>query len=287
MFLLNFFTADFLFLIILTSCSNEPESNPVLTVYKGTIKGFVYDATTNAPIYYAKISTQPPTKETYTGADGEFILSDILAGDYIVDAHRDGFDNDTVSVSIQHKDTIDTIFSLQDFSIYLDYYPLGIGDYWEYWHGDSPIFSAEVISDTMISAKIFRVIQEKSLVSQNIEYRYERLDEYNALVYRYFPLEEKEMIIDSLPAKAGQNYRGNFFIDPYTYSTYYSICTNIEVEELFGEMRKVRSIDQFLVMDAPRYQIVKGLGFYSVSFGRTGGYTLKYAVINGIEYGER
>jgi hypothetical protein len=37
----------------------------------------------------------------------------------------------------------------------------------------------------------------------------------------------------------------------------------------------------------PDYQIVKGLGFYSAAFWRTGGYTLKYAIINGVEYGER
>jgi hypothetical protein len=283
MFLLRFFTAIFIFLIILTACSNEQESNPVLTVYKGTIKGFVYDATTNEPIYYAKISTQPPTNETYTGPDGEFILSDIMAGDYIVDAHRDGYDNDTTFVAIHHKDTVNINFILQDFSVYLDYYPLDIGNYWEYWSGNSPNFSAEVISDTMISGKMYRVIKEEGLVSQNIKYRFERLDEYNAMVYRYFPLEEIEMIIDSLPTKDGQIFRGNFFIDPY--SNYYSVCRNIGVEEVFGEMRKVRSLEHFLAMDAPRYQIVNGIGFYSVAFWRTGGYTLKYAIIKGVEYG--
>ena len=215
MFLIRFLTTYFLFLIILTSCSNEPESNPVLTVYKGTIKGFVYDTTTNAPIYYAKISTQPPTKETYTGADGEFILSDIMAGDYIVDAHKDSYDNDTTFVKIQHKDTVITSFILQDFSIYLDYYPLEIGNYWEYWSGAMPNFSAEVISDTMIAGKIYRIIKEESLVSQNIEYRYERVDEYNALVYRYFPSENQELLIDSMAAKVGQSFTSNMFFDPY------------------------------------------------------------------------
>lgn len=285
MFLVRFITTCFLFLIILTSCSNEPESNPVLTVYQGTIKGFVYDTTTNAPIYYAKISTQPPTKETYTGADGEFILSDIMAGDYIVDAHKDGYDNDTTFVKIQHKDTVITSFILQDFSIYLDYYPLEIGNYWEYWSGAMPNFSAEVISDTMIAGKIYRIIKEESLVSQNIEYRYERVDEYNALVFRYFPWEEKEMVIDSLPAKQGQKFTSNMFYDPYT--ACYSICFNIETEELFGEIRKVRNLKQFCGTDLPGYQIVKGIGLYSASFWRTGGYTLKYAIINGVEYGEK
>ncbi|HSW55408.1 MAG TPA: carboxypeptidase regulatory-like domain-containing protein [Ignavibacteriaceae bacterium] len=283
--LLKFFTASFLFLIILTSCSNEPESNPVLTVYKGTIKGFVYDATTNAPIYYAKISTQPPTKETYTGADGEFILSDILVGDYIVDAHRDGYDNDTTFVTIQHKDTVSTNFLLQDFSIYLDYYPLEIGDYWEYWSGNSPGFSAEVISDTMIAGKVYRIIKERSLVSQNIGYRYERVDEYNALVYRYFLFEEKEMIIDSLPAKQGQRFTSNMFLDWDVCSSY---CSNIEERNIFGEIRKLRYLSHDCGQDLPWYQILKGIGLYSYGWPRPpGGYTLKYAIIKGVEYGER
>ncbi len=285
MIFIKLFTACFLFIIILTSCSNKPESNPVLTVYKGSIKGFVYDATTHSPVYYAKISTLPPTKETYTGADGEFILNDIMAGDYIVNAHRDGFDNDTTFISIKHEDTINTIFTLQDPSIYIDYYPLEIGDYWEYWRGNSPIFSAEVISDTMISGITYRIIKDESLISQNVEYRYERVDEYNALVFRYFPMEEKEMLIDSLPAKVGQLFTSNMFMDPY--ASCFSRCLSIEEQEIFGETRKVRNLLQACGQDLPGYKIVKGIGLYSASFWRTGGYTLKYAIIKGVEYGGR
>lgn len=283
---IRFLSAALCLLFILASCSNEPESNPVLTVYKGTIKGFVYDATTGAPIYYAKISTIPSTKETYTGPDGEFILNDILAGDYIVDAHKDGFDNDTTFVTIQHKDTVNTSFSLQDFSIYLDYYPLEIGNYWEYWRDEnSPSFSAEVISDTMILGKMYRVIQEKSLVSQNIEYRYERVDEYNALVYRYFPSENQELLIDSMAAKVGQVFTSNMFYDPDRICS--SRCIDIKVDQIFEELMKVRSLYHDCATDLPGYQIIKGIGLYSVRFWRTGGYTLKYAIINGVEYGER
>lgn len=286
MFIIRFFTACFLFLILLTSCSSEQESNPVLTVYKGTIKGFVYDATTNAPIYYAKISTQPPTKETYTGADGEFILSDIMAGDYIVDAHKDGFDNDTTFITIQHKDTVNTSFTLQDFSIYLDYYPLEIGNYWEYWSGGVPRYSLEVISDTMISNRLYYILFFISLPSGNIsEIRYERIDSYNALVYRYFQSEEKEMMIDSLPAKVGQSFSSNMFYLPDR--SCYSICNSIGFEEIFGEQRMIRSLFQACGTDLPSYQIIKGLGLYSASFWRTGGYKLKYAIIKGVEYGER
>jgi hypothetical protein len=285
MFLIKFFTASFLILIILTSCSSEKESNPVLTVYKGTIKGFVYDATTNAPIYYAKISTDPPTKENYTGPDGEFVLNDILAGDYIVDAHRDGFDNDTTFITIQHKDTINTVFTLQDFSIYLDYYPLEIGNYWEYWTPNNPANSIEIVSDTIIGNVNYYVSIFRSFSSTYKETRFERIDTLNALVYRYFPLEEKEMIIDSLPAKQGQRFTSNMFLDWDVCSSY---CSDIEEINIFSEIRKLRYLSHDCGQDLPWYQILKGIGLYSYGWPRPpGGVTLKYAIINGVEYGER
>ena len=148
---IKLFAISSLFLALLTCCTKEPESNPVLYVYKGTIKGFVYDATTNEPIYYAKISTSPKTIEVYTGVDGEFILEDIMAGNYVVTAYLEGYDDDTVSVTLKDKDTINTTFSLQDFSIYLDYYPLEIGNYWEYWTPNNhPANSIEIVTDTII-----------------------------------------------------------------------------------------------------------------------------------------
>lgn len=283
---IKLFAISSLFLCLFTCCTNEPESNPVLYVYKGTIKGFVYDATTNAPVYYAKISTSPKTIEVYTGVDGEFILKDITAGNYVVTAYLEGYDDDTVSVTIKDKDTINATFSLQDFNIYLDYYPLEIGNYWEYSYHNLPTHSVEIVSDTLIGNLNYYVAVYRNLPNGSyIETRYERVDENNALVYRYFPLEEKEMIIDSLAAKAGQKFTSNIFMEPYL--ACYSICFSIKTDEIFGESRKVRNLKQACGTDMPDYQIVKGLGFYSAAFWRTGGYTLKYAIINGVEYGER
>jgi hypothetical protein len=282
---IRFLSASLCLLFILASCSNEPESNPILTVYRGTIKGFVYDATTNAPIYYAKICTDPPTKETYTGPDGEFILNDILAGDYIVDAHRDGFDNDTTFVTIHHKDTVNTSFELQDFSIYLDYYPLEVGNYWEYWTPNNPANSIEIVSDTIIGNVNYYVSIYRSFSSTYTETRFERIDTISALVYRYYPLEEKEMIIDSLPAKQGQRFTSNMFLEWDVCSSY---CSDIEEINIFSEIRKLRYLSHDCGQDLPWYQILKGIGLYSYGWPRPpGGVTLKYAVIKGIEYGER
>jgi hypothetical protein len=285
MILLKLFTASFLFVIIFISCSNEPEPNPIIPTLKSTIKGIVRNSDTGEPIYYATIFTVPPSAEIQTGINGEFILSDIWPKDYMVYSYIQGFDNDSDFVSLHDGDTADVNLYLNNFNEYLDYYPLDIGNYWEYWDWDSPLFSLEVISDTMISGKIYQVIRYKSLTSQNIDYRYERVDEYNAMVYRYFSYFLKEMIIDSLPAKEGQEFSSNMFFHPDVCC--YSICSSIEDEEIFGEQMMIRSLYHACATDLPSYQIIKGLGLYSASFWRTGGYKLKYAVIKGVKYGGR
>ena len=284
MILLKLFTASFFFVIIFISCSDELGPNPIIPFAKGTIKGFVYEANTNKPIYYAVITTNPYTKEIFTNIDGSFILTDIKTGDYVVYAYQEGYDNDSVFVTVVDKDTATANLSLVNFSEYLDYYPLDIGNYWEYWSGDVPVYSLEVISDTTINNRDYYKLYFKYLPSENIsEIRYERVDCYNALVYRYFPIQEKEMIIDSLPAKVGQKFTSNMFYNPDRIC--YSRCTYIQEEQLFEETRKVRSLYHACATDLPNYRIVKGIGFYSVSFWRTGGYKLKYAIIKGIEYG--
>ncbi len=171
MILLKLFTASFLFVIIFISCSNEPEPNPIIPVAKGTIKGFVYEANTNTPIYYAVITTNPYTKEIFTNIDGSFILTDITTGDYVVYAYQEGYDNDSTFVTVMDRDTATANLSLVNFSEYLDYYPLDIGNYWEYWTYDYPNFSLEVISDTLISGKIYKVIERASLNTQSKEFR--------------------------------------------------------------------------------------------------------------------
>jgi hypothetical protein len=285
MILLKYFIAFSLFLIILTACSSEPDSIPIIPIPKATIKGVVRDIDTNEPIYYVTITTIPPSIETQTGINGDFILNDIGPKDYMVYGYIPGFDNDSVLVSLTDGDTANVDLYLNNFDEYLDYYPLDIGNYWEYWHGDSPLFSLEVISDTTISGKIYRFIRYKSLTSQNIDYRYERVDEYNAMVYRYFSYYLKEMIIDSLAAKTGQEFSSNMFFHPDV--SCYSICSSIKVEEIFGEPRSIRSLSHACATDLPSYQIIKGLGLYSASFWRAGGYTLKYAIIKGVEYGTK
>lgn len=284
MIFIKFFTASFL-LFILVSCSSEPEPNPIVPAAKGTIRGFVQEANTNTPIYYATVTTNPRTKEILTNIDGSFTLTEITAGDYVVYAYQEGYDSDSAFVSVVDKDTTTANLSLVNFSEYLDYYPLDIGNYWEYWTTNLPIFSLEVISDTLISGRMYKVVERTSLNTQAKEFKYERVDNYNAVVYRYFPQEEKEMMIDSLPTKQGQRFTSNMFLEWGVCTSY---CSKIEEANIFGEIRKLRYLSHDCGQDLPFYQILKGIGLYSYGWPRPpSGVTLKYAIINGVEYGGR
>jgi hypothetical protein len=163
MILLKLFTAFFLFVIILTSCSNEPEPIPTIPTLKATIKGIVRDADTGEPIYYATVFTVPPSIETQTGINGDFILNDIWPKEYMVYGYLQGFDNDSDFVSLHDGDTADVNMYLNNFSEYLDYYPLDIGNYWEYWNGVSPTYSIEIVSDTIINNILYYVSVYKIL----------------------------------------------------------------------------------------------------------------------------
>lgn len=280
----KYFAASFLFLAILTSCSNEPEpvsSNPIL---KANIKGKVLDVDTDEPIYEATIFTIPSSTEAQTGIDGDFILNDIQPRDYVVYGHLQGFDEDSVFISLHNGDTANVNLYLNNFGEYLDYYPLDIGNYWEYWTVNNPVSSIEIISDTLINNITYHVSIFKSLPSGNLtETRFERIDSIKALVYRYFQLEEK--IIDSLSAKQGERFTSNMFLE---WGVCTSFCTNIEETNIFGEIRKLRYMSHDCGQDLPWYQILKEIGLYSYGWPRPpSGVTLRYAIIKGVEYGKR
>lgn len=93
------------------------------------------------------------------------------------------------------------------------------------------------------------------------------------------------MIIDSLPAKANQNFSRNMFYD--LYKICFSYCIDIVEKEVFGKLRKIRLLKQNCGTELAEYHIVEGIGLYKTFFWRTGRYTIKYVRIRGIEYGER
>lgn len=277
------YIAVIIIILIITACKSDKEQNPIVPVSIGKIQGVIIEAGTDFPLYNVMITTSPKTKETHSDSSGYFFLDNITPGDYIIYAHKPGYDYDSIFITVQADLTSEAEIRLINFSEYLDYYPLDIGNYWEYYQGSTPLYSIEIVSDTTVNNQHYFVSVFKSLPGGSyIEIGFERIDSNSALVYRYFPYYEMEMIIDSLPAKAGQKFRSNMLNDPYR--TFYSYCYGIEDENILGEMRLTRSL---IINFYPRYKIVKGIGLYQFEFHRVGAYTCKYARINGIEYGEK
>lgn len=277
------YTAIFIIVLIFAACKNDKEQNPLTPVSSGKIQGIILEASTDLPLSEVKITTYPQTKETHSDSSGYFFLDNITPGDYMIYAHKPGYDHDSIFITVKADLTSEAEIRLINFSEYLDYYPLDIGNYWEYYQGSTPAYSIEIVSDTTVNNQHYFVSLFKSLPGGSyIEIGFERIDSNSALVYRYFPYYGVEMIIDSLPAKAGQKFSSNMLNDPY--SIFYSYCYEIEDENILGEMRLTRSL---IINFYPRYKIVKGIGLYQFEFHRVGAYTCKYARINGVEYGEK
>lgn len=291
MIFVKFFAASFLFIFILTSCSDEPEPIPNIPTLKATIKGKVRDADTGEPIYYATIFTIPPSTETQTGIDGEFILADIWPKDYMVYGYIQGFDDDSDFVSLHDGDTANANLHLNNFREYLDYYPLDLQNYWIY-KNNGYYFSIEIVSDIIFSNKTYRVIQERTFPSGTLfNTRYERLDTINSLVYRYYEELNKEFIIDSLAAKLHQWFTSNMFVypDPTThgYNICKSYCFDVQSDSLFGVLSEVKYLKHYCATDQPEYHLAKGLGIIRVYRFYVGSDFLIYARIKGVEYGEK
>lgn len=270
--------------LFITSCSDAVDDNPLTTTGLGKITGIVTESGTNNPLSFAQIKTYPPTTEIYSEIDGTFIINNVNPGEYTVYAYIEGHDGDSVSIMIQQSDSVNINFQLVSFKEYLDYYPLDIGNYWVY----NQVYSVEIKSDTLINGVSYRVIGEAWLASGELyDTRYERVDSNSALVYRFYPEYNKDFIIDSLPAKAGQKFTSNMF-----YRTFYisdvcvSICSSIETNTVLGYLTKVKNLYHFCALDQPHYFMAKGIGITYIWYFRNTQVHLNYAVIRGVEYGE-
>lgn len=276
-----------LVILSITACKNDKEHNPIMPVPNGKIMGIVLEAGTDLPLSDAKITTFPQTTETHSDSVGYFFLDNLNPGDYMVYALKPGYDYDSIFITVQSDLTSDAEIRLINFSEYLDYYPLDIGNYWMY----SAVYSAEVMKDTIINNLTYRLIKEISLNSGLIkEVRYERIDTISAMVYRYYPFYDKEFIIDSLAAKSGQSFTSNMFVYPSVMTQGFRICNSfcfgIETKYLFGRYCDIKNLWHLCATDQPQYIMAKGIGIIYIAYWRAPTYSLKYARIRGVEYGE-
>ncbi|GAB6283630.1 MAG: hypothetical protein STSR0008_24140 [Ignavibacterium sp.] len=174
-----------------------------------------------------------------------------------------------------------------DYSEYFDFYPLDIGNYWEYeyYYYNESYFSVEVIGDTTLQDLEYRVLKEIHFNGYiDTIYRFERLDSLTSCVLLYDPDFQKEFKLDSLAASNGETYEGSRFVSREEWHTNKVLCYSIDTVQIFNESLEQKSLAHIGATDLPFYDLAKGLGLIRVNIFRTGGYELRSAIIRGRKY---
>ncbi|MBR4390880.1 MAG: carboxypeptidase-like regulatory domain-containing protein [Bacteroidales bacterium] len=82
-------------LCLMTSCEKIDDTNP-----RGGIQGIVTDLQTNEPIQGVNISLSPTGLSAVTGSDGRYEFSNLEAGQYTVQAMKNGYESNTKNILI-------------------------------------------------------------------------------------------------------------------------------------------------------------------------------------------
>ena len=98
-----------LFLFFMYSC-NEDKIDEGQT---GTLTGNVVSMGDNLPLANVKITTQPSSSTVFTDELGEFIIEDILIGQYSVQSEKEGYLVDFESANILANTAVNVVFELQ------------------------------------------------------------------------------------------------------------------------------------------------------------------------------
>lgn len=73
--------------------------------FYGVIEGVVLSSKTQEGIANVSITTNPGTEAVLTNAAGEFTLSHVPVGDYLVQATKEGYQTESVRVTVNRADT--------------------------------------------------------------------------------------------------------------------------------------------------------------------------------------
>lgn len=168
------------------------------------------------------------------------------------------------------------------------YYPLAIGNTWSYHHvGLYTTCSVSYVDDFIVKIVSDTVLPNNKKYFKFNDGRLERIDSNSMNVYRYYPADNSEFIMDSLNCKlmdSVKTHRGGctsiweigFYIKYNVYDTNIIIYDNIHWNsKRFDALYR-------------SYRLVKGIGIYSQRCCNVGGHevTLNGCIINGIQYGQ-
>lgn len=182
----------------------------------------------------------------------------------------------------------------------LSFYPIQTGNYFEYFsrHWEYPFYddssgtSITVLGDTILeNGKQYKILLNHDIFEGYNSYSFERIDTFDGSVFRYknkISLVNHEYKIDSLFAQPGDTISCGR--DGTTSSDYYrTICISSYIDTIFGIETEIKNFFDQSFMPGFSYKLAKGFGFlnsYNCEFGCGSG-SLVYAIIDGIEYGDR
>ena len=174
----------------------------------------------------------------------------------------------------------------------LNFYPLHIGDYWQYqvtrqnYGTDTTwIVHKEILGDTLaLNGKRYFIVNEVGIFTPNYDGQrvsYIRMDSLSANVYKYSQYDNNEILIDSLLSQ-----KDDIIIDCY-------MDTGDTTKELFGETTRIKTRQMYCVTNSHNdgWELAEGLGVIMGYYAdRTVTlinyqYDLLYAKIADIEYG--
>ena len=185
----------------------------------------------------------------------------------------------------------------------LKYYPLQTGNYWEYknhywqipFYYDSSAHSILIIGDTVLSNNYkYKILLQKNIPDDGFSFKvYERIDSLTACVYRYSPdmvFINNEYLIDSLLAQPGDYFAGSRTgYSSFGNGIFSTLCVAEYEDTVLDLITDVKELEDQSFIPGLNYILAKGLGFVSsisCEFG-CGSTNLVYALIDGIEYGNR
>lgn len=104
----NYILVVLIILFAATGCSEDTVGESI----KGSITGKVIEKSTGEPLENVKISTSPASSTVFTDENGEFILADVLIGEYSVKAEMEDYATSFEAVTITEGSASNVAFEL-------------------------------------------------------------------------------------------------------------------------------------------------------------------------------
>ncbi|NOZ75146.1 MAG: hypothetical protein GXO90_07165, partial [FCB group bacterium] len=191
----------------------------------------------------------------------------------------------------------------------LRYYPLDIGNFWQFhtemWsyypdpYYEDYYFNLEIIKDTiMVNQNLYYQFKKAKYREEDVytTYSYERVDTLTGNVYRYFPdsiltNNTHECLIDSLASSLGDSSKSSRYFWNQSEYNYLTVCQYVYPDSVLGVFDTSKYFqDMTIPPNIVNYKLFKNIGFisrYEVEEGANDLTSLCYALIDNIEYGTR